>query len=90
MQDDAKSKQKEKTKREKIGKTRQRIGKSLKDEEFKETQLGSHEELYIKLLILRILLGKSLKISVMVATTWNKKLQLKKQVEIMIQNSIYM
>ena len=84
MQDDAKSKQKEKTKREKIGKTKQRIGKSLKDEEFKETQLGSHEELYIKLLILRILLGQSLKISVMVTTTWNKKLQLKKQVEIMI------
>ena len=69
MQDDAKSKQKEKTKREKIGKTRQRIGKSLRDEEFKETQLVSHEELYIKLLILRILLGQSLKISVMVTTT---------------------
>ena len=49
--------------------------------------MGSHEELYITK-VLRILLGQSLKISVVVTTTRNKKkLQQKKQVEITIWNS---
>ena len=50
--------------------------------------MSSHEELYITK-ILRILLGQSLKISVMVTTTRNnKKLRYKKQLEITIWNSI--
>ena len=50
--------------------------------------MGSHEELYI-IKALRMLLGQSLKICVMVTTTRsNKKLQQKKQVEITIWNNI--
>ena len=49
-----------------------------------ETRLGSYDELCITM-ILRILLGQSLKISVIVTTTRNnKKIQQKKQVEITI------
>ena len=49
----------------------------------KETQLGSYVELYISI-VLRILLGQSLKISVIVKTTRNNK----KEVEISMWNSI--
>ena len=50
--------------------------------------MGSHEELYI-IKALRMLLGQSLKICVMVTTTRsNKKLQQQKQVEITIWNNI--
>ena len=49
----------------------------------KETRLGSYVELYISI-VLRILLGQSLKISVIVTTTRNNK----KQVEISMWNSI--
>ena len=49
-----------------------------------ETRLGSYDEL-CRTMILRILLGQSLKISVIVTTTRNnKKIQQKTQVEIMI------
>ena len=55
----------------------------------KETRLGSYEELYITM-VLRILLGQSLKISVIVITIRNnKKLKQKKQIEITMGNSIY-
>ena len=50
--------------------------------------MTSHEELCITK-VLRILLGQSLKLCVMVTTTRNnKKLQQRKQVEITIWNSI--
>ena len=49
----------------------------------KETRLGSYVELYISI-VLRILLGQSLKISVIVTTTRNNK----KQVESSMWNSI--
>ena len=54
----------------------------------KETWLGSYEELYVTL-VLKILSEQSLKISVIVINIRNnKKLQYKKQVEIMMGNSI--
>ena len=55
----------------------------------KETRLGSYEKLYITM-VLRILLGQSLKMSVIVITIRNnKKLQQKKPVEVTMRNSIY-
>ena len=54
----------------------------------KETWLGSYEELYVTL-VLKILSEQSLKVSVIVINIRNnKKLQYKKQVEIMMGNSI--
>ena len=54
----------------------------------KETWLGSYEELYVTL-VLKTLSEQSLKISVIVINIRNnKKLQYKKQVEIMMGNSI--
>ena len=52
--------------------------------------MGSYEELYITM-VLRILLGQSLKMSVIVITIRNnKKITMKKkQVEITMRNSIY-
>ena len=59
-----------------------RLEKAL-EMKIKETRLGSYVELYISI-VLRILLGQSLKISVIVTTTRNNK----KQVEISMWNSI--
>ena len=41
------------------------IGKGLRDVKIKETRLGSYEELYITM-VLRILLGQSLKMSIII------------------------
>ena len=64
LQDDAKSKQKEKTK-SKNKRKQDMIGKGLRDVKIKETRLGSYEELYITM-VLRILLGQSLKMSIII------------------------
>ena len=50
-----------------------RLEKAL-EMKIKETRLGSYVELYISI-VLRILLGQSLKISVIVTTTRNNKKQ---------------
>ena len=54
-------------------KPERRLEKAL-EMKIKETQLGSYVELYISI-VLRILLGQSLKISVIVTTTRNNKKQ---------------
>ena len=63
-------------------KPERRLEKAL-EMKIKETRLGSYVELYISI-VLRILLGQSLKISVIVTTTRNNK----KQVESSMWNSI--
>ena len=62
LQNDAKSKQKEKTNREEIRTTKDKIEKGLRDKKLKrhDGRWGSHQELYITK-ILRISLGQSLK-----------------------------
>ena len=47
--------------------TTQKIGKGIRDVKIKETRLGSYEELYTTM-VLRILLGQSLKMRVIVVT----------------------
>ena len=71
------SQNRKKRQREKRKEKPDRRLEKVLETKIKETQLGSYVELYISI-VLRILLGQSLKISVIVKTTRNNK----KEVEI--------
>ena len=71
FQNDAKSRQKERTKRDKKD-NKTEDWKKKNEMKIKETWLGSYEELYITMAS-RILLGQNLKISVIVITVRNDK-----------------